>query len=256
MTLGDRCDHIVALIDEVLDATPIAAVLDARPKDDMLICSPVAYDSRPEAGPNRSAIIVCCSRAHGNTAKVAHAIAEVLDAQVVEPPDIDPQNIADYDLVGFGSGIYAASYDRELRRFVASLPRVRDKFAFVFATAGFGRVVELPIRTPLPKLVESAGYRMLGTFCCPGFDTWLPLRLIGGLNKGRPNDQDLERACQFARGMRDTVARQRDIGGKMRAKVGDEVVVDAPHTGDRQRKGHCCITAAQDLPGRRETPDG
>jgi flavodoxin len=158
-----------------------------------------------------SAILVCCSRSHGNTAKVAHSIAEVLDARVLEPPDVDPRQIAAYDLVGFGSGIYAASYDRELRRFVASLPPVRDRPAFVFATAGFGRVIELPIRTPLSKLVESAGYRVLGTFCCPGFDTWLPLRLIGGLNKGRPNSDDLERAQQFARNMRDTVARQPDI---------------------------------------------
>jgi len=153
-----------------------------------------------------NAIIVCCSRSHGNTGKVAHAIAEVLRAQVVEPAGIDPHHIADYDLVGFGSGIYAASYDRELRRFVASLPRVRDRSAFVFATAGLGRVFELPIRASLPRLVESAGFRVLGTFCCPGFDTWLPLRLIGGINKGRPDNDDLERARRFARRMRDTVA--------------------------------------------------
>lgn len=154
-----------------------------------------------------SAIVVCRSKSHGNTAKIADAIAKVLDAQVVKPSDIDPQHIADYDLVGFGSGIYAASYDHELRRFVASLPPVRDKLAFVFATAGFGRVVELPIRIPLAKLIESAGYRMLGAFCSPGYDTWLPLRLIGGLNKGRPNDDDLERAREFARRMRETAAR-------------------------------------------------
>jgi menaquinone-dependent protoporphyrinogen IX oxidase len=68
-------------------------------------------------------LIVCRSRSHGNTARVAHAIADVLDARVVEPTDIAPQDIAEYDLVGFGSGIYAFSFDPELRRFAASLSR-------------------------------------------------------------------------------------------------------------------------------------
>ena len=161
-----------------------------------------------------NAIVVCRSTSHGNTARIARAMGDVLDARVVEPSDVDSERVGDYDLVGFGSGIYAASYDHDLRRFVASLPHVHDKFAFTFATAGFGRVIELPVRMPLAKLIESAGYQLLGSFCCPGFDTWGPLRLIGGLNKGRPNDGDLDRARQFARRMRDLATRQLGHGSE------------------------------------------
>jgi len=145
-----------------------------------------------------NALIVCRSLSHGNTAKIARAIADVLDAPVVNPSDVSPQEVAGYDLVGFGSGIYGGSFDRELRHFVAALLPVHDKSAFVFATSGFGRVVELPIRPTLAKLVHAAGYRMLGSFSCPGFDTWLPLRIVGGINKGRPNDYDVARAREFA----------------------------------------------------------
>ena len=162
------------------------------------------------------AIIVCSSRSHGNTEKVARAIADVLGAQVVAPEDLDPGDLADYELVGFGSGIYGFSFDAELRRFVTSLPRVQDRSAFVFATAGFGRVIELPIRPSITTLVETAGYQMVGRFCCPGFDTWLPLRLVGGLNKGRPNEQDLERARQFARRLLQSANRERPGGGDVR----------------------------------------
>ena len=137
--------------------------------------------------------------AHGDTARVARAIAGVLGAEVVEPWAVEPRRVAEYDLVGFGSGIYAMSFDQELRRFIASIPAVRDRAAFVFATAGFGRVIERPFHTRLATLVEAVGYRMVGSFCCPGFDTWSFLRLIGGLNQGRPNDADLERARVFAR---------------------------------------------------------
>ena len=146
-----------------------------------------------------SALIVCRSRSHGNTAKVARVIADVLGAEIVEPTHVSPLSITDYDLVGFGSGIYSLSFDPELRRFAASLSSADGKRAFIFATSGSGRIIELPVRTPIAKLIESAGYRMVGTFCCPGFDTWLPLRLVGGLNKGRPNEDDLEEAREFAR---------------------------------------------------------
>ena len=55
-------------------------------------------------------IIVCTSVSHGNTKLIADVIGEVLDARVVEPGDIDAAQLADYDLVGFGSGIYLRSY--------------------------------------------------------------------------------------------------------------------------------------------------
>jgi flavodoxin len=185
-----------------------------------------------------STLIVCRSRSHGNTGKVARAMARVLGAEVVEPWAIEPHRVAEYDLVGFGSGIYALSFDHELRRFVASISAAQDASAFVFATAGFGRVIERPFRERLSTLVEAAGYRLIGSFCCPGFDTWLPLRLVGGLNKGRPNEADLERARKFAQNLSDrSRPGNRERSTIMHANVGDEIVVDAPHTGDVQRKG-------------------
>jgi hypothetical protein len=39
---------------------------------------------------------------------------------------------------------------------------------------------------------------VLDSFSCRGLDIWLPLRLIGGLNKSRPNDDDLAEARSFA----------------------------------------------------------
>ena len=51
-------------------------------------------------------LVVCVSISHGNTRRVADRMAEVLAAQVVEPEAVDADKIADYDLVGFGSGIY------------------------------------------------------------------------------------------------------------------------------------------------------
>jgi flavodoxin len=142
-------------------------------------------------------LIVCVSVSHGNTRRVADAMAAVLGAPVRDPDDVDPDGIASYDLVGFGSGIFGFEHHRRLRQFVAQLPRVDDTKAFVFATSGTGRIVDLPLRTSLAMMLEARGFRVIDRFCCPGYDTWWPLRLIGGIRKGRPDASDLERAAAF-----------------------------------------------------------
>ena len=42
---------------------------------------------------------------------------------------------------------------------------------------------------------------VVGEFSCRGFDTVGPFKLIGGVNKGRPDERDLENAKKFARGI-------------------------------------------------------
>jgi flavodoxin len=146
-----------------------------------------------------TALVVCLSVSHGNTRKVAGAIAEVLGADVRSPAEIDPDVVASYDLVGFGSGIFGFAPHPGLEAFVDHLPNVDGTAAFVFATSGTGRILYRPFVTPLDARLTAKGYRVVGSFCCRGFDTWLPLRLIGGTNKGHPDAEDLERAREFAR---------------------------------------------------------
>ena len=50
-------------------------------------------------------LIVVYSYHHNNTQKVAEVFAKVLDAQIKTPQQINPEELQDYDLVGFGSGI-------------------------------------------------------------------------------------------------------------------------------------------------------
>ena len=50
-------------------------------------------------------LIVCVSEHHGNTKKIAGAMAAVLDAEVSHPDDVNVEALGDYDLIGLGSGI-------------------------------------------------------------------------------------------------------------------------------------------------------
>jgi flavodoxin len=146
----------------------------------------------------RKALLICVSVSHGNTAAVARAMAEVLDAEIREPEEVDPQTLDDFDVVGFGSGMFYGSHHRRLREYVEQLPMARDTRAFVFATAGTGRLQSRPWQSSLEGVLAEKGYDVVGSFVCPGFDTWLPLNLVGGINKGRPNARDLTRARGFA----------------------------------------------------------
>ena len=163
----------------------------------------------PTKEPDVKALIVCVSVSHGNTRQVADAMAEVLDARVVEPEEVDEDALAACDLVGVGSGIYAMAFHPRIRAFVESLPQVGDKRAFVYSTSGSQELPMWPYARRMARRLEAKGFDVLGTFSCRGWDTWLPLRVVGGLNKGRPNAADLERARGFASDMRERMSASR-----------------------------------------------
>lgn len=154
-------------------------------------------------------LLVCASGSHGNTRRVAQAMAEVLDAQVVAPDEVAVSDLPGYDLVGFGSGVFSQRMHRDLLGFVRAVPRPRPMpmsgstastgRAFVFATSGLPELAFAPFTRPLVRLLEGRGFEVVDTFTCRALDTWMPFRLIGGINKQRPDEGDLIAARAFAR---------------------------------------------------------
>jgi flavodoxin len=154
-------------------------------------------------------LIVCSSKSHGNTRRVADRMAEVLDAEVVSPESVNPATIREYDLVGFGSGIYYMTVDARLRKLICRTPAVDHIRAFTFFTSGAREVPLLGYNKPVRKQLESKGFEVIGSFSCRGFDTVGPFGFIGGINRGRPNDHDLDRAAKFAARLRENVTGSR-----------------------------------------------
>ncbi|MCX3061763.1 flavodoxin family protein [Streptomyces beihaiensis] len=150
------------------------------------------------------ALIVCVSVSHGNTWKVADAMGRVLDASVVAPEDVDPGELAGYDLVGIGSGIFRMAFHPRLRDFVQGLPRREEERpdAFVFSTSGLPEAPFRPYTRPLVRVLEEKGFPVVGAFSCRAWDTWAPFKPVGGIRKGRPDEDDLAEARLFARGVR------------------------------------------------------
>ncbi len=145
-------------------------------------------------------LIVYVSIHHQNTEKVAKVMAEVLGADLVPIGQAQPDTLTAYDQIGFGSGIYYMKFHKRLLQFVEALPAVTRKRAFIFSTGGEG---EIQRHAALKELLMNRGFSNVGDFSCKGWDTWGPLKLVGGTNKGRPNAEDLEEARVFARGLKE-----------------------------------------------------
>ncbi len=144
-------------------------------------------------------ILVLVSYHHNNTRKIAEAFAAVLDAQIRTPQETSPGELQQYDLIGFGSGIYDGKHHKDLLDLADRLPSVDGKKAFLFSTS-FDRRIEL-IHSSLRKRLESKGYVIVDEFNCGGFNTNSFLKYFGGLNKGRPNAEDLKHAEEFAQNL-------------------------------------------------------
>ena len=81
-------------------------------------------------------LILFHSEHHGNTKKVADVIGKTLGADIVRSVDTTLPDLKEYDLVGFGSGIYYGKFHDSLYRAVEDLTDQKGKKAFVFSTTG------------------------------------------------------------------------------------------------------------------------
>lgn len=156
-------------------------------------------------------LVIVYSSHHGNTAKIARAMADALGAEVKTPGDVRPEELREYELVGFGSGIDSGRHYKPLLDLADALPHAAGRRAFIFSTCGipafmFGEgYIENyaeESHAALRKKLMSKGYTVAGEFNCAGFNTNGFLKYFGGLNKGRPDAGDLEDAAAFARNLK------------------------------------------------------
>ena len=145
-------------------------------------------------------LIIYVSIQQANTQKIARVMADVLNATLLEPEYVEIGTLKDYDLIGFGSGIYYNRFYKRLRNFIKELPLYEDKKAFLFATCGHD---ELPSK-PIEKILTKKGFNIIGKFSCLGYNTWFLAKFIGRQHKGKPDSEDFKRAEEFAKGLKET----------------------------------------------------
>ena len=94
-------------------------------------------------------------------------------------------------------------YYQELLDFATEL-KVTKKLGkcFIFSTSAVqGKAKVYRDHTALRDTVLSKGYDVIGEYSCKGFNTNSFMKYLGGMNKGCPNENDIENARQFAEGL-------------------------------------------------------
>lgn len=120
-------------------------------------------------------------------------MAEKINADILKAADVNLNKFEEYDIVGFGSGVYNGKLHKELSEILSKLSQQDDKKAFIFSTTGSKTYSSMAHERFRPML-EEKGFEIIGEFSCLGFDTALTKE---GINKGRPNKQDIKDAEDF-----------------------------------------------------------
>ena len=139
-------------------------------------------------------LLVVESKHLGNTLKIAQSMAEVVPVTIVDTKKAKELDMKDYDIVGFGSGIYAAKHDKRILKFAQDLS-VNEAYTFVISTSG-GEDYD-DNNKALIDILKKKNKTILGVFSCKALDKFFVLRFTGGINKGLPNENDYKNAQDF-----------------------------------------------------------
>lgn len=129
---------------------------------------------------------------HGNTKKLCDAIRKEYNVVLLNAKE-DDIALEEYDLIGIASGIAFSKFYKEIEQ-VTKEKMPKRKNVFLMYTCGKPwSGYEKSIKRTL-ALKEC---NILGTYCCKGYDTYGPFKLIGGINKENPTADEIQGAVRF-----------------------------------------------------------
>ena len=142
------------------------------------------------------------SQHHGNTKKLLDAIAIRENVTLIDVAKHPESDLGEFDCIGFASGIYFASFAKQLLTFAETyLPNGKD--VFFINTCGFQSGVYFEA---IRKITKAKKCHELGAYQCLGYDTFGPFKMVGGIAKGHPNDEEIAEAVKFYQTITKTMA--------------------------------------------------
>lgn len=137
--------------------------------------------------------VVYYSKHHGNTKKLLDAIAKQYDIDLIDVTLDTCPDLSVYDVIGFASGIYYSKFHESLLNFAEEKLPENKKTFFVYT----GGTKKKGYTSAIADAVSKHGAKVLGEYGSLGLDTFGPFKLIGGIAKGHPDDNDLSGAVAF-----------------------------------------------------------
>jgi len=140
------------------------------------------------------AVIIYASVHHGNTKKIAEAMASVISADVINVTKNRTPDLSGYDVIGFASGVYFHAFHEGIKKCIEENMFSKGQKVFLVATCGLGYK---DYTKGIKDILAEKHVSCIGSFQCRGWDTYGIFGKIGGIAKNHPNDRDLKEAQQF-----------------------------------------------------------
>ena len=137
--------------------------------------------------------IIYASVHHGNTKKVLDTISNIYDIQLLDATAGLNYDLSSFDLIGFASGIYFSKFHNAVMQAVKNQLPTGKKVFFLYTCGAPAPTYLNDIR----RAVKEKACAVIGEYHCLGYDTFGPFKLIGGIAKGHPNQEELADAADF-----------------------------------------------------------
>lgn len=140
--------------------------------------------------------IVYASVHHGNTKKIVDAIAQECEGvELIDAAKVTDKDMLSYDAIGFASGIYYGKFHQSVLNFAGvNLPQGKKVF-FICTYGGKENYASIEETVAQKRAV------VIGRFGAKGYDTYGPFKIVGGLCKGHPDEQEIKAAVDFYKGL-------------------------------------------------------
>ena len=141
----------------------------------------------------KKTVIVYASKHHGNTFKLIKAISDKYEIAIIDAMKETRVDLQEYDIVGFASGIDFGKFYMEIENFAReNLPLQKEVF-FLYTCAmdreGFTDSIK--------EIALKKDAAILGEYGCRGYNTYGPWKLIGGMNKSHPTENEIQECVNF-----------------------------------------------------------
>jgi len=146
-----------------------------------------------------STAIIYYSEHHGNTKKLLDAIAAVdPEVKLANVLSDEAADLSSFDRIGIASGVYFSNFAKQVIEYAkANLPEGTPVFFIYTHGAPKGDFLK-----GIREVTQSKNCPELGEYRCQGYDTFGPFKLVGGIAKGHPTQEEINGAVAFYKGLK------------------------------------------------------
>lgn len=142
---------------------------------------------------NKRIVIIYASTHHGNTYKLVKAISEKYNIDTIDATQESVADLQAYDVIGFASGIDFGKFYETVEIFAKKNLLIEKKVFFMYTCAKVRKGFTDSIR----EITTQKNAVILGEYGCKGFNTYGPWKVIGGMNKNHPTEDEINKAVEF-----------------------------------------------------------